>query len=759
MTSFKERRAALLADAGLHGSEFARAYAALADEWLGELLGDEPGVTLVALGGYGRAEMCPHSDLDVLLIHDGHRDVAALAERVWYPIWDAGVRLDHSVRTERETLRLGRSDLKVAMGLLDARLVAGAATPATELRSKATSQWYEHGRRFLAELSQSTRQRHAAHSDVAFLLEPNLKEAKGGLRDITALRAAAMAASFVAPVDLGDDAAELLQSARIELHRGSDRINDRLLLQDQDDVAARLGYSDADEFMAAVAGAARRVAWLSDDAWRKVDGWLAGPSASRAARDRAVGPGLVIRDGELRLTEPLAETDDRLALRAAAAAATRGTPLSHQCLARLGELEPLQGPWPADARQALIDLLGSGDALVVVFEALDHYGVWSRLMPEWEPVRSRPQRNAYHRFTVDRHLIEATRNAAAGAHQVERPDLLVVGALLHDIGKGYPGDHSVVGAELTGTIATRMGFPAADVEVLQRMVRLHLLLPDIAGRRDLDDPGTIDSVASQVVDVCTLELLEALSEADAGATGDAASSPWRRTLLGELVGRVRLRLEGRPHRPPDSADDERLLDQAHGKLLLVGEDRSVKVVAPDRPGLLSATAGVLNLNGLDVVTASLGAARDGMVVDTFRVEPMFARPPDWPGVERDLNRVLTGELPLAERLREKERTYARRSPTAARPPDTGVMFDNDLSASATVVEVRAPDAIGLLYRIASVLGELGLDIRHATVSTVGHQAVDSFYVVGATGSKLDAEQRREVETAISAEVGEPARTD
>jgi len=722
---------------------------------LRDLLGDEPGVSLVALGGYGREELCPHSDLDVLLVHDGHRDLDALAHRIWYPIWDAGIRLDHSARTPRETLRLGRSELKVAMGLLDARPVAGLPTPAHDLRASATSEWKAHGRRFLEELSTSTRQRHSIFGDVAFLLEPDLKEAKGGLRDLTALRAAAVAAPFAARVDLGDDAAELLLSARVELHRSSGRANDRLLLQDQDDVAARLGYRDADAFMAVIAAAGRLVAWLGDDAWRSVDAWVAGPSATRAARDREVGPGLVIRDGVLRLTEPLAGTDDGLALRAAAAAATHGARLGHDALARLGELEPLGGSWPAEARLALVELLGSGDELVTLFEALDHYGVWTRLIPEWEPVRSRPQRNAYHRFTVDRHLVEATRNAAAIRDNVGRPDLLLVGALLHDIGKGYPGDHSVVGAELTATITSRMGFPAGDVEVLERMVRLHLLLPDIAGRRDLDDPGTIDSVADQVVDLTTLELLGALSEADAAATGDAASSPWRRTLLGELVERVRRRLEGQPHRPPsDPADQEHLLDQAGGRLFLVGDDRSVQVVAPDRPGLLSAIAGVLNLNGLNVVTASLGAARDGMVVDTFRVEPVFSRPPDWAAVERDLSRTLGGELSLDDRLQEKAHTYRPRRPTAARPADTEVVFDNELSNSATVIEVRAPDAIGLLYRIASVLSELGLDIGHATVSTVGHQAVDGFYVVDASGSKLtDPERLREVEAAVRAELG------
>jgi len=644
------------------------------------------------------------------------------------------------------------------MGLLDARAVAGDPAVARELAAKAAGQWREHGRRFLAELARSTRQRQHSFGDVAFLLEPNLKEAKGGLRDITALRAAAAAAPFAARLDLVDDAAELLLSARIELHRGAGRANDRLLLQDQDEVAGRLGYRDADELMGAISGAARRVAWLGDDAWRRVDGWLEGPRGSRAARDRAVGRGLVVRDGELRLTDPpAADDDDSLTLRAAAAAATHGVRISHDTLARLGDLEALNGTWSPEARQALIELLGSGDQLIEAFEALDHYGVWARLIPEWVPVRSRPQRNAYHRFTVDRHLVEATRNATDVSDRVQRPDLLLVGALLHDIGKGYPGDHSEVGADLTGVIATRMGFPADDVAVLQRLVRLHLLLPDVASRRDLDDPGTINSVAAQVGDVQTLELLGALSEADSLATGDAAWSPWRRTLLGELVDRVRLRLEGRPHRPlADASRDDELLGRAGEGLLVVGEDRSVKVVAPDQPGLLSAIAGVLSLNGLGVVTATVGADRDGMVVDSFRVEPVFSRAPDWAGVEHDLNQVLAGELELRERLRDKARTYARRSPVAATPVETGVVFDNDLSEVATVVEVRAPDAIGLLYRITSVLAGLDLDIRHATVATVGHQAVDGFYVTDGSGAKVtDPDRLREVEGAIRTEVAPP----
>ncbi|MGI9023744.1 MAG: HD domain-containing protein, partial [Acidimicrobiales bacterium] len=507
LTSFKERRGALLADASLKGRDFARAYAALADEWLRALLGDTEGVTLVALGGYGRSELCPHSDLDVLLLHDGRRDVDELARRIWYPIWDSGVRLDHSARTARDTLRLARAELKVALGLLDARPVAGAAAPAKKLRAEATTQWQEHGRRRLGELRDSTAKRHESYGDVAFLLEPDLKEAKGGLRDVTTLRAVAVAAPFTVRSNVGaEGAAEVLFSARVELHRESARPNDRLLLQAQDDVAAALDYADADALMAAIADAGRRLAWVSDDAWRRVEGWLEGPAGHRAGRDRAVGPGLVLRSDEIWLVQPVAEdADDSLTLRAVAEAARHGACISHEAMAVLGGLRSLPEPWPAQARQDFLELLGSQTSLVEMFETLDHYGVWTRLIPEWEPVRSRPQRNAYHRFTVDRHLVEATRNAAGITEDVDRPDLLLMGALLHDIGKGYPGDHSQVGATLATTIGTRVGFGPDDVAVLGRLVRLHLLLADVASRRDLDDPGTIDSVATQVGDVSTLE--------------------------------------------------------------------------------------------------------------------------------------------------------------------------------------------------------------------------------------------------------------
>src|SRR5207248_7299467 len=243
---------------------------------------------------------------------------------------------------------------------------------------------------------------------------------------------------------------EVLLAARVELHRRAGRASERLLLEEQDAVAATLGYSDADALMRAVSGAARTISFSGDDAWRRVRSWLAGPRGRAAGRDRHVGPGLALREGEVVLTPEASPTRDRsLVLRAAAAASAAGAPLSRGVLDRLAaEAAPPGDPWPAEARHALVALLGSGQGLVPVVEALDQQGLLARVLPEWTAVRSRPQRNAYHRFTVDRHLCEAAVEASGLTRQVSRPDLLLVAAWLHDLGKGYPGDHTSAGVAL-----------------------------------------------------------------------------------------------------------------------------------------------------------------------------------------------------------------------------------------------------------------------------------------------------------------------
>ncbi|MEJ7846320.1 MAG: [protein-PII] uridylyltransferase [Acidimicrobiales bacterium] len=778
--SLRAGRQALLDDTTTRGGTWCAAYAALVDGWLAEVLDgvgdavDDGGVSLVAVGGYGRAELCPGSDIDLLLLHRGRSDIAEVAERVWYPIWDEGVKLGHSVRTVREAVTLADDDLDTATSLLTTRHVAGDAELTADLAATAAARWRKRAKRWLAQLSRSVDDRHTRAGEVAFLLEPDLKEGRGGLRDVHALRWAEAARAILVEGDAGtlEAAYATLLDTRVELQRRTGRRSDQLLLQEQDAVAAALGHDDADDLMRAVSGAARTIAWTSDDTWARVGSTLRGPLGWVARRDRPLGESLVLRDGEVHVTpEAVPAEDPALVLRAAAAAAAADTAIDRASLERLAAEAPaMPDPWPVEARDRLTDLLCAGTPAVRTIEALDQKGIWVRILPEWEPNRSRPQRNAYHRFTVDRHLIEAAVNAGRLVDRVTRPDLLVIGTLLHDIGKGYPGDHSVVGQGIVRTIGRRMGYGDADVGVLVTLVRHHLLLPDVATRRDLDDPGTIAQVAEAVGEVEVLRLLDALTEADSLATGPAAWGGWKAGLVHELTERVAHVLGGGAVSDvvtDDFPSAEHRAMMAAGRQVLEGREDELTVVTPDRPGVFAEVAGVLALHGLAVreAAAHSGARGDGpddepasgradgppgMALARFRVEPSFGPVVAWHRIIADLERVFAGRLALQARLDERARTYAGRGTTrAAAPVRTAVAVDNRSSATATVLDVQAADSIGLLHRITRALAELDLDIRSAKVQTIGPQVVDAFYVTGRGGGKItDDAHLSEIERAV-----------
>jgi [protein-PII] uridylyltransferase len=458
---------------------------------------------------------------------------------------------------------------------------------------------------------------------------------------------------------------------------------------------------------------------------------LRGPLGRVAQRDREVRPGIVLREGEIRVDRSAVTTDPSLGLQAAALAAQREAPLARAALDVLAESAPvLSNQWPPAARTALVELLLTGHRAVPVIEALDQVGVWVRVLPEWAAVRNRPQRNAYHRFTVDRHLVEAAANAGELAGGIARPDLLVVGALLHDIGKGFPGDHTEVGMDIVRVIGSRMGFDGDEVDTLVSLVAHHLLLADIATRRDLDDPGTIDLVANEVQSLVRLQLLQALTEADSRATGPHAWGAWKAGLIDELVERVAHVLRG--GRAVEVAHEHELTDAQHTLLAaedvhIAGEGTELMVVAKDEPALFSRVTGVLTLHGIRVLAAAAHSDDRGWVLDQFTVESEFAHPIEWSAVRADVERVLADPTSLDSGIERKIGTYRNRPPRAASTV-TAVQFDNDISARATVVEVHAPDRIGLLYRITTAIASAGLDIRSAKVQTMGPHAVDSFYV-------------------------------
>ncbi|MFE5510576.1 [protein-PII] uridylyltransferase [Streptomyces sp. NPDC056529] len=779
------------------------ALARLTDDWLAGLFAAAApprGTALVAVGGYGRSELSPRSDLDLLLLHDGTADkaaIAALADRIWYPVWDLGLALDHSVRTPAEARTTAAEDLKVHLGLLDARPLAGDAGLVAALRTTVLADWRNQAPKRLPELDELCRERAERMGELQFLLEPDLKEARGGLRDAQALRA--VAASWVAdaPREGLDRARRALLDARDALHLATGRATDRLALQEQDAVAAELGLLDADTLLREVYEAARTISYATDVTWREVNRVLKARSArprlrSLLGRSGAKPPvertplaeGVVEMDGEVVLARTARpERDPVLPLRAAAAAAQSGLPLSPHAVRRLAATaKPLPVPWPAEAREELVTLLGAGEATVPVWEALEAEGIVTRLLPDWERVRCRPQRNPVHTWTVDRHLVETAVRAASLTRRVGRPDLLLVAALLHDIGKGWPGDHSVAGETIARDLAARVGFDRTDTATVATAVRHHLLLVETATRRDLDDPATVQAVAAAVGTLGTLELLHALTEADALATGPAAWSSWRASLVADLVKRVAGVLAGEPLPDPEaaapSAEQERLAIEAlrTGEPVLAlhtqaerrtdgDEDDTAPepvgvelvIALPDQPGVLPAVAGVLALHRLTVRAADLravdlptGLGTGSVLVLDWRVAAEYGSLPEAARLRADLVRALDGSLDIPARLAEREAAYPRRRGLTAPPPRVTVAAAD--SRLATVIEVRAQDAPGLLHRIGRALEGAAVRVRSAHVSTLGANAVDTLYVTRPDGSLLPAEEAvdlaRTLETAL-----------
>ncbi|QKE84245.1 [protein-PII] uridylyltransferase [Arthrobacter sp. NEB 688] len=742
-------------------STFNRAW--LAEVWRSATGGVRlEGVALAAVGSLGRGDAGPLSDYDLVLLHSERslpaKELTALADRVWYPIWDAGVRLDHSVRTVTQCRQVAAADLTAAVGMLDLAAVAGDTELVTAARSTVAHDWRGNARKRLPQLVEALGSRHARQGDLAQSIEPELKEAHGGLRDMTVL--AALAEAWLADRPHGgvDRAHELLLDVRDAVHVVTGRGRDRLGREDHDAVAALLGFPDADDLLTAVSGAGRLIAYALDGTVRRA-------GQSQRARALRVGPrrpqmtplghGFFSSDGEVVLgSSRLAETDDAMALRAGVVAARAGLPVARATLENLAaHVPPLPEPWPQAARDLLGDLLAAGPGLVTVWEGLDQAGVVEQWLPEWAAVRSRPQRSAVHRHTVDRHLVETVVRAAGLVRRTSRPDLLLVGALLHDIGKVRGAhDHSVTGAETTRTVATRWGFPPHDVEVLVTLVREHLTLIELATRRDHQDPATVDAAVEAVGgDREVLELLLAVSEADASAAGPLAWTDWRSTLLDQLANAVRARLDA-PQPAPAAAGQEAppssgALDPEVVAAVRAGEPRvtvvsgggshRLDIVDLDRVGLFADTAGLLAAEGHTVRTAILRTV-DGVAIDEWHVESPSGAVPDPERIVRGLARLGRGDRAPLQTLDRRRAHLPRpsRESGIGSPGQARALVVPGASTEATVLEVRAQDRPGLLHELGAALAGAGMSVRSAHIATYAGQTLDTFYLTGADGLPL-----------------------
>ncbi|WP_141012891.1 [protein-PII] uridylyltransferase [Nocardioides sambongensis] len=706
--------------------------------------GPDSGVAMVAVGGYGRGDLAPYSDLDVVLVSDDGVDTGPLAEQVWYPIWDSGARLDHSVRTLEEMLAAAAEDIRVAAGLLDVRHVAGDPNVTLRLRTTVLAQWRRDARERLPELRAMVTARHRLVGEVAHAAVPDIKEGAGGLRDAVVLKA--LTATWLVDVPAADleRCRRQLLDVRDLLHAAAGRATDRIAPEHWEPLAEGLGLDGERAAQRHVRELGRRLWHLNRLAWRRVDDALRRSSAARPRRPELerIAPGVARSGGEVVLDRGARpDQDPVLLLRAAAEAATRDLVLAPPTAARLvRDGAPLPDPWPAEARHQFVRLLAAGPGLLPVWETLEETGALELVLPEWERIRLLPHASVIHRFTVDRHVVETCIEASALIRGVSRPDVLAVAALLHDIGKGGLTEHSLAGAPIAHDVATRMGFEQESVDLIELLVRHHLLLASVATTRDPDDPATVEAITEHIGTPEALALLTALTEADAKATSAKAWTSWRAGLVHDLSRRAAAALTSGAVPPPIGADGIELPELADAEVSVrvqpVPDGSRVWVVAEDRVGLLAEVAAAFALRRVPVHAARAWSQGD-VAVSVWDVAEQALDPR---ALRDQIGNIAAGRVDPALRLAPRPVAEGELAPTVVIRPEA--------SDHSTVIEVRAGDRLGVLHLVCGALADLDISVRSAHVSTLGPQAVDVFYVQEAHAGALSETRAADAAHAI-----------
>lgn len=748
-TALREGRARILSDRrpALSAAEVREAILGLYETEIGRLAhtaGIRPGsgFVLLALGGLGRREVLPYSDLDLVLIHEPGTvsDTERTADALWYPLWDSGVGLDHSVRTVDQCLMMAGADVAVGLALLDARVLAGDGDLGALVVDGARRRWRQQIASSFGDLVDSATVRRRRAGVIAHRMEPDLKNGAGGLRDSQLVAALALA-------QLGDGrnaipggmtaAHRLVLDTRTELHRISGRGCEIVHAQYGDEVASALGIGDRFDLARALGDASRSIAFCADQAIRDSNRILSTRGLSgllrRSPVRRPLDHGVVEHAGEVVLARDVRPEDDPwLPLRVAAAAARFGLPVARSTLGVLVGRSPQSGGrWPAEALSDLLVLLGSGDAQVPVLEAFDRTGLWQRILPEWAAVRDLPARDEAHVHTVDRHLVQTVVEASSLTTSVARGDLLLLAALLHDLGKGGARDHSVAGAEIAEVVARRLGLVEADVSTLVRIVRHHLLLAHTAARRDPHDPGTIAAVTDALDrDVVALDVLVALTQADAIATGPRVWSRGRAAALAALAEACRDEL-GAPGpasvapdvdaAPPSGPADVRVDLGPHGP-----DTHEVIIVVPGDGRALLVTAETLAAHRLEIVDAEVDLRRGGLRA-RMTVSTRFGAPVDPKVLRKDLRRAVDHGLPASLRSALERGQQPQLGPARAR---SSVAVSNRDDAQGVMLEVRAEDRPGLFARIVAAVLTAGARIDWVVVRTRGLAVEDVFALSG-----------------------------
>lgn len=790
-----------------------------------------PGTPLVvvALGGYGRGQLHPSSDIDLMVVHEG--DVGPPAQHViqelLYALWDLGLQIGHSVRSLEDCVAIARTDFPSRTSMQEARFIAGDRALFTRfrrvLRDNVFRQDFEQ---FLATALAERDQRYRKHGASPYIGEPNVKESAGGLRDIhtamwlaeakfgaRTLRELADKGLITAREQADTDAAlTFLWRVRNELHFLSGHKNDVLTRDLQPQVAKSFGY-ESDETSLGVERFMRDY-YLKARVIHRISRRLIGrcretlshyDSAERSQRQQALADGLVFFDGRLHLADPRPDAfrDDPTRLMKVFWHLHRlGCELSLDLERAIEEaLDLVDDDFrrsPA-VRDIFLDICSSWGRAALTFSEMHELGFLGRYLPEWGALTCLVQYDVYHKFSADQHSLLAVENMEALApgqsaesegaalvfHEVEKPGLLVLGMLLHDIGKAQGHGHVAKGIPLARQLTARMALPPADAGAVEFLVAHHLTMSHIAQRRDIHDPKTATDLAATVGDPQRLRMLYLLTWADMRAVGPGVLTPWQAAILHELYALTLEHLTGgRVERPNRTQLAERLARElgsdatlqavkahlamvpdryltttsvqrmaAHVRMLgrLDGTSAVTElfhhpdlafsdlvVVTHDLPGLFSLIAGTLAAHGINIISAQIHTRGDGIVIDTFQVnDPMgdvLSGAVRWSRVLDSLRAVIRGEQTVRALLERR-----RAAPETGEPVAPKIAIDNQLSDAATVVEVKCLDRRGLLYLITRTLAEQGLDIQSARIATEIDQALDTFYVQDREGRKIEDE--------------------
>lgn len=817
---------------GLSGKDLLMQHTDLIDAYLSHCFRNIPeaqeDMTLVALGGYGRKELFPYSDIDLMLLYDPNveQHVGDVAEKIFYPLWDAGLEVGHAVRSPEGCLHHGENDFYFQVAMLDSRPVTGSEDLFFKTKELFKKSFVEGKRRdFFKNMNEHLEQRHQQYGKHIYQLEPNVKECHGGLRDVQAILWTAQVvfglnglsnledAGLLSQAERGifEDAWNHLIKIRNRLHYISKRKNDRLFFEHQEEMAEAFGYKTkkellgVEQFMQRVYAHLKTVAVTADHFFEHVDEVLnLGPAS---ASEKQLEPGISIRHGRIHLgkTDPLLKKPELL-MHIFAQGAKLGIPVHYrtrkQVTQHLHLIDDKTRSSKSFSKSFFEVLLSNETPLATLTEMLDT-GLLTKYIPEFRKVSSLAQHDVYHTYTVDRHLLQTVAELKYIKNDeqeifstISSPHVLYLAALIHDIGKGQGGDHSVIGASLAKKIGARLGLSTEQVDDLVFLVENHLFLINTALRRDLEDEVFIIRCARKVDRPERLNMLYLLSIADSKATGKEVWSEWKAALLLDLYLKITHLLDQSDIKDPDRKQGVKWMKNRIAKMLgdkskididdlpedyilssspetvikhlqlseelenknavLVAEEKkgfwSLLIVARDQTGLLSKICGTLALHNLNVLSAQIFTLPNSIAVDNLNVSPIHDHEfheQDWQGVEQDLNLSLAQRLGLAHRLDNKSNFLWPVSVKTGVKPPSKVVIDNKTSDFYTVIEVYTEDQPGKLYDITRSLAEFGINIYNAKIGTKADQAVDVFYVLNSDGEKIEEENfQEEIRSAL-----------